>query len=538
MPQNKARVRSTLMVLIISLVSLFALGCGDDQDDFVFTNTNNVATGNVVFQFARAQAATVPTDTATLVFDFFNSTVPSAGALIYSAESPFANVVTVTGVPVDARSVVVTCYDVDGQPIADLFAVITVLPGVNTNADLSNANVNPITFDSITVTPDPVDLVLGTQNNSTAQLLVTGNFSNGESIQFTTAENAANGTFMSNAPGVATVSESGLVSGVSAGATTVDVTYEVNGVVRSTNVDVEVTGGVLPDVLTVTPDTLTVADGTSSGALSAALSTNGGATTDITGDADLTYALQAAVAGISVNANTGVVTVAGGTADGTTATVVATYDDGVNVATDTVAVTVGTPALLDAAFSEPTGAALELPSGGFGYQLQIIEYYADNTTAAGNPANYDFSSSVGAAAGVDAMGVLSTGTAGTSVISLLENGTANVLDSFTLTVSDTTVDSTTVTPDTFTLDTNSSGSYRVTALYANGNTEDLTSATQSYVYAIYSSGDMVLTLNDGFQLGTISSTATTGTGTYTVNINGGHTSGGFTPDSFTVTVNP
>lgn len=93
-----------------------------------------------------------------------------------------------------------------------------------------------------------------------------------------------------------------------------------------------------------------------------------------------------------------------------------------------------------------------------------------------------------------------------------------------------------ITPDTISLAPNCSDNSRITANYANGNSEDITSATPSSVYAIFDSGDAVLTLNDGFQLGTISSTGDTGVGTYRVVISGGFTSMAFIANLFTVTV--
>jgi hypothetical protein len=535
-------------MLMISLVSLFALGCGSSQEDFVFTGTNNngAGVGNVVFQFVKPQAATVPADTATLAFDFYNTANPANGTVIFTATSAFANTVTVINVPVEARSVVITAYDADGHPKATITDEIVVLPGVNNPTDLSNALVGIVTFDAIDVTPDPVALILGTQNDTTEQLVVTGFFSNGESIAFTAAENAANGAFVSNAPAVATVAANGLVSAVSNGSTTIDVDYTVDGVTRSLDgVAVNVTGGVIDDVLLVTPDTLTVADGTSSGAPSATFSANGANPVDVTGDPELTYALQQAVAGITVNANTGVVTVAAATPDATTATVVATYlDANGNTDTDTIAVTVGAPAILDVAFAEPAGDTLELPSGGFDYQLVVFEYFADNTVRTANLADYEFTSGNVAAGIVDNSagfeGILDTVDPGQATISVRRDGEVDILDSFTLTSSDTTIDSTTVAPNAFTLAANgATATYRVTAEYANGRSEDITAATQNSVYAIFDSGTSVLTLNSGFTGGTITSGATTGTGTYGVFVNGGFTTPvTFVADLFDVTVTP
>lgn len=329
------------MALAVSLVAVFSVGCGDDNGDFVISgNQNAPGTGNIVFQFMTAQAGTVPVGTATLAFDFYNNVNPAAGQILYTATSVFANTVTVLNVPVQARSVIITAYDAAGHPLSSLTSAVSINPGVNTNADLTSALITTITFDSITVTPDPAELVVGGQMGTTAQLTLIGNFSNGESITFTAEENAQNGFFTSNDVAVVNVSPAGLLTSVGVGATTVDVSYEVNGVTRSSSVDVTVASAVA-DVLTVTPAALTIPAGDASIALEASLSVDGGAATDVTGDPNLSYGLQAPVTGISVDASTGVVTVEASVVDGTTATVVATYNDGLHAASDTVAVTVG-----------------------------------------------------------------------------------------------------------------------------------------------------------------------------------------------------
>lgn len=536
-------LRSTLLMMLISLVSLIAMGCGDSQQDYVFTNDNNPGgTGNVVFQFVQAQQGVVPTGTASLIFDFYSTSPPTNGNVVYSTPPvTFANTVTVTNVPVEAQSVVITCYDADGHPIGSLTDEVTVLAGQTVNQDLSNALFTIITFDSITVTPDPVNLNLGTQDPS-AQLVVTANFSNGESIAQTPLQQANFGTFDSSNDAAATVTSGGLVEAVAVGFANISVSYELDGETRTYTggVDVNVTSGVTTDTLVVLPQTLVVEDGTESGDLFATIAINGNAPVpvDIPGD-DISFALQSAVTGISVNANSGEVTVDPGVADGTDFVVVATFDDGNgNTATDTVAGEVGIPAVVSVEIVEPVDGALELPDGGFQYQVRLRETYQDATVRDADPSDYTYFSATPAngtisnAAGFE--GILTTAAAGTSVITV-EDANSDEVGSFTLTSSATSVDSTTITPDTFNQETGDRATYRVTVEYANGNTEDVTSATQSFIYAVFDTGTDVIVSNS-FGEGAFFIGNTPGNGTYDVQVNGGYTTPVvFTPDSFSVT---
>jgi hypothetical protein len=243
---RKIPKRSSLLILIASLVSLLAVGCGDSGEDFVFTgtnnNNNNTTFGNVVFQFVTAQAATVPVETDTLAFDFYNTDVPAEGALIYTANSAFANTVTVLDVPVSARSVVITAYDADGHPLVAIIDELVVIAGLNNPTDLSNALVEVITFDSISVTPDPVQLDTDGNPSTEQQLVVSANFSNGETVVEPTTAYDDNGVFFSGNTDLVTVSATGLATrqGVAQGMTTIDVDYTIDGVTRSDFVNVEV----------------------------------------------------------------------------------------------------------------------------------------------------------------------------------------------------------------------------------------------------------------------------------------------------------
>ena len=119
--------RSSLLTLIVvMLVGLFTVGCGDSGEDFVVTgnNGNAVPTGNVTFQFAKAQnIATVPTATTRLIFEFLDAAGARTGN---GADVEFANSVTLS-VPTSAARAVVRAINAQGATIATVNFTFTVL---------------------------------------------------------------------------------------------------------------------------------------------------------------------------------------------------------------------------------------------------------------------------------------------------------------------------------------------------------------------------------------------------------------------------
>jgi hypothetical protein len=330
---------SKLVLILLSLVSLMAAGCGDSQEDFVLTgnnNNNNVnnGVGNLVFQFVRAQAGVVPASTFSLGFEFFNTTDPELGTLVLEAEADFANTVTVLNVPTTARSVVITAYDANEIPVGTLTVPVGVVAGTTTTVNLNGAVFIPVTFDSIFIDPNPVNISLGANPGASVQVEVIGSFSNDDEIIFDPATYAAQGTFASANTLVATASGSGTITGVSNGATTLDVSYTVNGVTRAAQAPVNVS------TFAVTPADVSVAIGSTSAPVTALFNFNGTSDTNVTNSPDINYDSNNG----DFNANDdGTVTVDEGATANETAIITVTYDnDGVDMI-DTFTVTATAP---------------------------------------------------------------------------------------------------------------------------------------------------------------------------------------------------
>jgi hypothetical protein len=471
-----------LLILLTSLVALLAVGCGDSEQDFVFTGTDNTpqaTTGNAVFHFVQAQASpdVVPAGTDSLDFDFYTSSTPQDADLVLSQTVEFAATVTITDLPVTARFVVVTARDAGGLPLATLTGALDLQPGGSTDVDLSAAV--PVSFDFITV--NTLSLVLGTQNGNVGQITITGHFSNGESFTFPSASFAANAEFSGFDGGVVSVDDNGEVTGLANGNTTVTVAYQVNGVSRSTGAGVSVSGGIVAvAMLSVTPPSLTVADGNTSAPLSASFTPGGSSTPqDVTGSQFLSYALQTPVSGVSVDNETGAVSVTVGTADNITATVIATYDDGQgNVATDEVAVTVGHLTVTAIEVTSVAGSTLRLTSGS---RFPIVaaltlsdgshDFYDEGGSQSGRDYGLEFHSGNDLIASFDSGSLFTGNTTGNTTFTV-SSGDAS--DSFS--VENIPVQSyiLAIQPGIITVAVNATTTYSVVATYADNTTQTLT----------------------------------------------------------------
>ena len=229
------------MILLLLLVSLFAVGCGDSGEDFVVVgnnaNNNNpqVPTTTVNFQFAQAQqvniTANVPLATTRLHIDF----LASDSREVFETEVDFSPAVSVSGVPITATQAQVTALDRNGIPLRTIFYSLTLTAGQTANAVPLGPGF-PVTFESVTASPNPLSLGV----NSTQQLILSVNFSNGNSLSGSAAGGTA--TFTSAKPTVANVTSTGLVRGVTNGTATVNVTYSLNNVTKNSTVSVTVGG--------------------------------------------------------------------------------------------------------------------------------------------------------------------------------------------------------------------------------------------------------------------------------------------------------
>lgn len=259
--------------MLVALVSLFSVGCGSSSEDFVFTGNNNAApapTGNLTFQFQRAQAATVPLATETLEFEFFDT----GGNAVDFVATAYNNTVTVVDVPVSAVEVRITAYAAGGVPLATVENAVVVVGGANSNVDLTAAVVTPVTLETLVATPTLVALAM--DGPTTVELAFSGTFSNGDVVAF----NATTGGGLTAAttadPAVATVDVSGVVTAVAPGATSADLTFSIHGTSASiTGLPITVAPPAIPlGTLSVEPESLVIDNGGLLGALTAITSQN------------------------------------------------------------------------------------------------------------------------------------------------------------------------------------------------------------------------------------------------------------------------
>jgi hypothetical protein len=445
-------------------------GCGSSSEDFVVTGNNNPipgGPGSLTFQFVKAQAAVVPTNTTAIQFEYLNVN----DGLISTETEPFATSITVVP-PTGTTSVRITALATNGFPLGQAVGDVPVPPtGTNVTVNMGGFIFTDITFTALNVTPATANLTAGTQTGNTQQLTLSAAFSNGENIVFGAAL-LADADYLSSNTAAATVNGTGLVSSVAAGTATVTVSYaDTEGTTRSDTVDVTVTGGVvIPDTFVVTPDPLEIPIGGTSSAVTATY-TPGGGTATVVPNANVTFGID--TVGFTANAN-GTVTVDGSVADGTTATLTASFTDGDgDVNTDTITVMANTAVITSRDFATPTGD-VSLPYS-IAFQLAVSETFDNgNTMAVADlvAAGYSFGLTNSVTGTTNATitpgGLLNTGTSqGTATVNLIFN--AQTVDSFTLTVDPAVVVSAIeVSPADFELTPGQTGNYTVLADFQNG----------------------------------------------------------------------
>lgn len=460
--EAKAAAKPSLFIVwMVMLVSLFAVGCGSSNGDFVFTgNQGNQTPGTLTFNFVRAQSATeVPQSTFAIQFDWINN----AGGIISTVVEPFAAQITLVP-PAGAQRARITPLTEDGFPLFSIEGPVGAPPaGTNQVVDTANWGFTEITLDGITLTPDPVTISLGTQN-PTQQMTVTGNFSNGTNVVFP-ASALADVVFTPDNSNTYTVNATGLVTGVMIGNGQLSASYTFTEdgatVAVSDTVAVNVSGGVLSSIL-VTPDPLEAGIGATTDPVTVTFSPVGGNATVID-NADVDFSIDGT--GFTANAD-GSVTVAADVAPGTSSTLTASYTDANGTYTDTVTVT----AVNAHRFIQPAGDSLTLPIGSFPFQLAVAfngnpveQLFANGYTI--TVANPDLAT-------VNGAGVLTTtDVPGTTDVSLLFQG--EVVDQFSLSTANVSVTSIVVDPREFQLTPGQVVPYSVMATYSDNTTADL-----------------------------------------------------------------
>lgn len=313
--------------MLVGLVSLFAVGCGDNNSPdgvgFVATGTTNAVpnTGAATFNFATPQIGNVPTGTVQLVFSFYDT----SNTLIFQTPRTFATTITITNIPVTATRVEIVANNAQGFPLRQLNQAVNLQAGVTTVIDLSTATVINITFDSITCTPSPVLVT----NQGTQQLLVQAQFSNGlnATVDITTT------TLTGQNNAIATVSNAGLVTGVAAGNYNLTISFTVSGTTRQVVVPIRVQTFVLqPNPVNV------ILNSTSTRPISAIFTTFAGVVQNVT--PNTTFAITPAVAGLTIVTNDGSITAVAPATVGTNGTVTGSWNDGNTTFTNTTTVSV------------------------------------------------------------------------------------------------------------------------------------------------------------------------------------------------------
>lgn len=336
--------------LLLTILAFLATGCGDSEN-FVFTGTNvtppAATTGDLTFNFQQAPAAQdiVPNGTTNLRFDFFSTDPPAQSSFVFTENRAFNTVVVIEDVPSNCVSVLVTAFNSDGLPLATYSGSFVVQPGQNVPVDLNDAV--PVTLDAITVSPDPMNLVYGSDvpffiNNPSdenieliggdVQAVITGSFSNGSTAQLPITATTTAFTGLNN---VANVTATGLFSVDSVNRignnTTATATYTLGSSVQdddfaiNTSALVALTGNAEPPIVDPQDPIITSPGGYDAGFAGGVIGQNGVVT--ILDESDFTFALETPVNGISIDPNTGVITAASGIDANTSVFVLVTYVD-------------------------------------------------------------------------------------------------------------------------------------------------------------------------------------------------------------------
>lgn len=337
----KSKLRSSLVALLsLSFIALFAVGCGDDREDFVITNTSQTGNGNLIFRFQQQTVTQtiVPAGTVQLRFDLFSTNPGSEASLVATETRNFAEVVTLENVPSNVVFVAVTAIGADGLPTQVRTGSVDVIPGASTEVVLENTVA--VTFDSLSVTPQVVNLVFNREEVLTQQMTFSGVFSGDTfGIPITTPP----ATFTFDGPNLGNFSSTGLFSSG----------FDIQHYGSNTTVTAGYT--FLDTTRTETFDIRTfifAVDNAGRSSLAPGESYTAGYDLEFTNSAgqapeiELTYALENPVTGVELNTEDGSFTTTGSTPEGTFNVVVSGTDPNTGfVVTDTVQFTIDASAM-------------------------------------------------------------------------------------------------------------------------------------------------------------------------------------------------
>jgi trimeric autotransporter adhesin len=320
---------------------------------------------------------------------------------------------------------------------------VTVTATLGSVSGTATVVVNAPTLSSITISPAAFSIASG----QSEQLKAQGVLSDG-----TTQDVTAQVAWGTSDGIVASVSPLGLVTGVSAGSTTITATLGT-----ATKTATATVTAALLNTIVVTPLTASIATGQTQ-----AFAANGifsdGSTTDITNSVTWSSGatnfatIDPTGVALGINAGSALITATSGAAFGT--------------ATLTV-----TPAVLSSIDISPDGEII--PIGGQ-TQLTLTGSYTDNTTQ--NLANATWSSSDSTIASVDPVSGVVTGVSnsnGNPVTITASYG--GMTSTTTVFVTDAVAESLTLTPVTASIANGTTQQYSVSAVYSDGSIQPLTS---------------------------------------------------------------
>jgi hypothetical protein len=226
------KTKFILALLAVSLITVLAVGCGSTDNEFVgvATGRGSSQVGNLSFAFFGVNpqiAGEVPANTASLRFDMFSTKPPAATSLVLTETRQYSESIVIEDVPINVICVVVTALDANGFPLVSLQGSANVILGETTPVDLGNAE--PITFEKLTITPDPTNVSKG---GDAVQLFFTLEFSNGSIFQLNSFDAPA--ASFSQQQTVANITTTGLVStGVGGQNTTATGSFTIQNITLS-----------------------------------------------------------------------------------------------------------------------------------------------------------------------------------------------------------------------------------------------------------------------------------------------------------------
>ncbi len=314
--------------------------------------------------------------------------------------------------------------------------------GQSATATITVSSAPPATLVSVSISPDPATMTLGTP----VQLVATATYSDGS-----TTDVSSLATWLSSDTSVATIAN-GVVTGHHTGNATITLSY--GGVTKTVSLTV---GDAVLQSLAVAPLTVSLADGTKQ-QFTATGTYSDGSTKNLT-----KLVTWTSTGGVSIGTTTGL---AEATATGP-ATITAT--SGMLSASATATVT---PATITGITVTPNPVVL--PAGGT-VQITAVATLSDGSSQ-DVTGSLVYNSSNPAVATIDADGKVHAVGEGSATITITPPSGSG--SSFTVTVSTATLQSIAITPANLTLSAGTQQQLTAVGTFSDGSTQDLTSSLQ------------------------------------------------------------